>query len=83
MNAETSRTRVGSCVADDRVRDRDAVELGELVVEERDVGPVLLDLRQRRAAVVGLGDDLDLAAREQRPHDAFAVQRMVVGDDDA
>ena len=82
MKAETSSTRVGQLVADDGVRDRDAVELRELVVEQRDVRLVLLDLGERRAAVVGLGDDLDLAARGERPHDALAVERMVVGDHD-
>ena len=65
------------------MRDGDAVELGQLVVEQRDVGPVLLDLGERRAAVLGLGDDLDLAARRERAHDALAVERVVVGDDDA
>ena len=62
------------------MRDRDAVEIGQLVVEQRDVRPVLLDLGERRTAVLGFGDDLDLTAGEERPHDTLAVERMVVGD---
>src|SRR5262245_16822820 len=69
----------GELLADDGVRDRDAVELRQLVVEERHVGPTLLDLRERRPAVAGLGDDLDLPAREQPPDDALAIERVVVG----
>ena len=63
--------------------DRNAVELGELVVEQCDVGEMLGDRGERRAPVVRLGHDLDVAAREQGPNNAVAVQRVVVGDDDA
>ena len=82
MNAETSRTRVGSCSRDDRVGDGDPVELGQLVVEERDLGLVLLDRGERLPAVAGLRQDLDLAARQEGADDALPVERMVVGDDD-
>ena len=70
-------------LADYRIRDRDAVELGKLVVEQRDVGLVLVDLGKRRAPVLRFGDDVDLAAGRQCTDDPFAVERVVVGDDDA
>ncbi len=69
-------------LAHDRVDDRHPVELGELVVEQGDVGQVLPNLGQRRPPVLGLGDDLDLPARHERSHDAFAIQRVVVRDED-
>src|SRR4029079_1769291 len=68
-------------LADDRVRHGDAVELRQLVVEQRNVGVVLLDLGERGASVLGFRDDPDAAAREERPHHSFAVEGMVVGDD--
>ena len=82
VNAETRRTRVGELLADDRMRDRNAVELGQLVVEQRDVGTMLLDRGERRTSVLGFGHDLDLPAREQRPNHSLAVEGVVVGDDD-
>ncbi len=68
--------------SDDGVRHRDTVELRQLVVQQRNVGLVLLDLGERGASVLGLRHDLDAAACEQRPHHSLAVEGMVVGDDD-
>jgi hypothetical protein len=33
-------------------------------------------------SVLGFGDDLDLAARHERPHDSFAIERVIVRHDD-
>ena len=70
-------------VANHRVGDLDAVELRQAVVEQRDVGQVLLDRLERRPPVLRLGNDLHLAARDERTHDAVAVERVVVRNDDA
>src|SRR6188508_1944853 len=69
-------------LADDHVGHRDAVELRQLVVQQRNVGLVLLDLGERGASVLGFRHDLDVAARKERPHHSFAVEGVVVGDDD-
>ena len=60
----------GQLVAHDGVDDGDTVEAGQLVVEDRHVGRVILDLRQRRAPLVCLRHDLDLSALEEAGHAA-------------
>ena len=66
----------------DLARRLDAVHVGELDVEEDDVGPELLDQPERLAAVGGLGDDLDVLLVLEKVFDPFAEQRLVVRDDD-
>jgi hypothetical protein len=70
-------------VADDCVRNRNPVQPGELVVEERDVGLMPFDRRERSAAVIRLGYHLDLTTARERADDSLAGERVVVGDDDA
>ena len=52
-----------------RARDR-------LVVQTGNVGALLPDRLERRAAVADLGDDIDLRIRGQGPDDALAPPRM-------
>src|SRR6185436_4194789 len=68
-------------LADHGMRNGDAVELGELVVEHGDVGDVAQNLGQRRAAVLRLGDDVDLSACREGPNNPLPVERVVVRDD--
>ena len=50
-------------------------------VDDRQVGLVAGDDAQQALAVLGLGDDLDLALAQQRD-EPFAQQRVVLGDHD-
>src|SRR5262249_51267908 len=66
----------------DRVCDGDAVQAGQLVVDERDVGVMRPNLGQGGTPVLGLRDDLDLTAGDKGADDTLAVQRVVLGDQD-
>ena len=68
-------------VPHDRVCDCEAAELGQLVVEQHDIGSVFFDLGKGIASIAGLGDDLHPARRGQRPHDALTEHRVIVHDD--
>jgi hypothetical protein len=63
------------------VRDRQAVKLGQFVVEHGDLRLVLLDLLQSLSPVLRLGDDLDLTGCLERTYHSIAIERVVVGDD--
>ena len=51
------------------------------MIEQGHLRPVFLDQRQCRQAILSLSDDLNQPAAGQRPYQAIAEQRMVIGDD--
>ena len=59
-----------------------AFDRGQATLTPDTVAERLWELHQRRDAVVGLGDHLDLAAGGQRPDHAVTKQRVIVADDD-
>src|SRR3954469_7133802 len=61
----------------------DAAEHRHLHVDERDVGTQLRDQPLRLRAVGGLAEQLELGGGRDPPPQAVAIERMVVGHDDA
>ena len=76
--ADTSSTRVGSCVASDRGRDLGAVHAGHPVVEQRHLRLVGPDRLERTRPSSASATTSISAAGHQRAHDALAEHRVVV-----
>ncbi len=73
----------GQRLAADRLDDPKAVDVGELEVDERDVGPLGADLVERDPAVPGGRDERELSGAGDDPGEAVEEDWVVVCDDDA
>ena len=62
--------------------DGQAVEVGHLVVDQRDVGSLTTDRLEGVPPVPGFGDDHDTAVLRQPPADAVTEEGVVIGDHD-
>ena len=69
-------------LADDRLHDREPVEVGHLVVQHGDVGLLLADHLQALATALGLSDHVEVPALSQTAGQAVAEERMIVDDHD-
>ncbi len=81
-NGEHEHARIGKIQAQffERLH---AAEIGQLVVEDDHVGPVLREKRERFGSVLRLGDDLEIGLGVERHAQADARGEVVVHDEDA
>jgi len=63
------------------VHDLQTVEIGHLIVDQRDIGLLASDHLDRLAARRSLGQHPDLAALREAAGDTIAKERMVVDND--
>ena len=73
----------GQRLPTDRLDDAEAVDVGELEIDERHVGPLGADPVQRDPAVPGGRDERELSGAGDDPGEAVEEDWVVVCDDDA